>query len=119
MPVRARGRGTGLAPARSEGPAGRARARDPRRRPRARAAFRERERLGPRIGIPLDSRDPAAVLLSLTMIVAKGKTGETDLQDDAEALHAAVSDLVRIYQLRDRNQICCYDISVTQCYALE
>ena len=38
---------------------------------------------------------------------------------DAEALHAAVSDLVRIYQFRDRDRICCYDISVTQCYALE
>jgi MarR family transcriptional regulator, 2-MHQ and catechol-resistance regulon repressor len=41
------------------------------------------------------------------------------LLSDAEALHAAVSDLVRIYQFRDRDRICCYDISVTQCYALE
>lgn len=41
------------------------------------------------------------------------------LQQDAEALHAAVADLVRIYQFRDRDRICCYDISVTQCYALE
>ncbi|HEU0306214.1 MAG TPA: MarR family transcriptional regulator [Lysobacter sp.] len=41
------------------------------------------------------------------------------LQQDAEALHAAVSDLVRIYQFRDRDTICCYDVSVTQCYALE
>jgi MarR family transcriptional regulator, 2-MHQ and catechol-resistance regulon repressor len=38
---------------------------------------------------------------------------------DAEALHVAVSDLVRVYQFRDRDRICCYDISVTQCYALE
>ncbi|MDC8014989.1 MarR family winged helix-turn-helix transcriptional regulator [Tahibacter soli] len=38
---------------------------------------------------------------------------------DAEALHSAVSDLVRVYQFRDRDKICCYDISVTQCYALE
>ncbi len=38
---------------------------------------------------------------------------------DAAALHAAVSDLVRIYQFRDRDKICCYNISVTQCYALE
>ncbi|MFC5741546.1 MarR family winged helix-turn-helix transcriptional regulator [Dyella tabacisoli] len=30
-----------------------------------------------------------------------------------------MSDLVRIYQFRDRDKICCYDISVTQCYALE
>lgn len=27
--------------------------------------------------------------------------------------------MIRIYQFRDRDRICCYDISVTQCYALE
>lgn len=42
-----------------------------------------------------------------------------DLRQDAEALHAAVSSLVRLYQFRDRDKICCYDVSVTQCYALE
>ena len=41
------------------------------------------------------------------------------LQQDAEALHAALSSLVRIYQYRDRDRICCHDISVTQCHALE
>lgn len=41
------------------------------------------------------------------------------LEQDAQALHRAVSDLVRVYQFRDRNKICCHDISVTQCYALE
>lgn len=41
------------------------------------------------------------------------------LHRHAEALHAALSDLVRVYQFRDRDKICCYDISVTQCYALE
>jgi DNA-binding MarR family transcriptional regulator len=46
------------------------------------------------------------------------RAGE-DLALDAAALHAAVSDLVRIYQFRDRDRICCHDISVTQCYALE
>ncbi|HWU81020.1 MAG TPA: MarR family transcriptional regulator [Caulobacter sp.] len=38
---------------------------------------------------------------------------------DAAALNAAVGDLVRVYQFRDRDRICCYDVSVTQCYALE
>lgn len=38
---------------------------------------------------------------------------------DASALQAAVADLVRVYQFRDRDRICCHDISVTQCYALE
>src|SRR5688500_14528398 len=42
-----------------------------------------------------------------------------DLRADAEALHAAVADLVRVYQFRDRDRICCHDVSVTQCYALE
>jgi hypothetical protein len=34
-------------------------------------------------------------------------------------LHEALSELVRVYQFRDRDRICCHDISVTQCYALE
>jgi hypothetical protein len=50
--------------------------------------------------IQLDSRDAA-------------------LDRDAAALHAAVAALVRVYQFRDRDRICCHDISVTQCYALE
>jgi len=37
----------------------------------------------------------------------------------ATELHAAVSELVRLYQFRDRDRICCHDVSVTQCYALE
>ena len=41
------------------------------------------------------------------------------LDHDAAALQRAVADLVRVYQYRDRDRICCYDISVTQCYALE
>jgi DNA-binding MarR family transcriptional regulator len=41
------------------------------------------------------------------------------LEHDAIALHSAVADLVRVYQFRDRDRICCHDISVTQCYALE
>ena len=40
-------------------------------------------------------------------------------QRDAAALNAAVSELVRVYQFRDRDRICCHDISVTQCHALE
>jgi len=41
------------------------------------------------------------------------------LDRDAVALHQAVADLVRVYQFRDRDRICCHDVSVTQCYALE
>ncbi len=43
----------------------------------------------------------------------------SDLQRDAVALQSAVAELVRVYQFRDRDRICCHDISVTQCYALE
>ncbi len=48
-----------------------------------------------------------------------GSPGRDALRRDAEALHAAVSALVRLYQFRDRDRICCHDISVTQCHALE
>lgn len=41
------------------------------------------------------------------------------LDRDAEALQGAVADLVRVYQFRDRDRICCHDVSVTQCHALE
>lgn len=50
-----------------------------------------------------------------------GTRPKTDakLQEDAERLHSALSELVRVYQFRDRDRICCHDVSVTQCYALE
>jgi len=44
---------------------------------------------------------------------------KTALERDAADLQTAVADLVRVYQFRDRDRICCHDISVTQCYALE
>jgi len=42
-----------------------------------------------------------------------------DLHRDAQALQTALADLVRVYQFRDRDRICCHDVSVTQCHALE
>jgi DNA-binding MarR family transcriptional regulator len=41
------------------------------------------------------------------------------LDADATALHHALCELVRVYQFRDRDRICCHDVSVTQCYAIE
>ncbi len=38
---------------------------------------------------------------------------------DAVELYEALTALVRVYQFRDRDTICCHDVSVTQCYALE
>ncbi len=40
------------------------------------------------------------------------------LERDARSLYEALDDLVRLYQFRDRNVICCNDVSVTQCYAM-
>jgi MarR family 2-MHQ and catechol resistance regulon transcriptional repressor len=49
----------------------------------------------------------------------QSRDSRSTLDRDAAALQAAVADLVRVYQFRDRDRICCHDISVTQCYALE
>jgi DNA-binding MarR family transcriptional regulator len=43
----------------------------------------------------------------------------TPLSEQAKQLHKAVKGLVQKYQFRDRNDICCYGISVSQCYTLE
>ena len=45
--------------------------------------------------------------------------GDVGLAEDTVALHRALSELIRVYQFRDRDRICCFDVSVTQCYALE
>jgi DNA-binding MarR family transcriptional regulator len=47
------------------------------------------------------------------------KRKNEQLTQDAEDLYEAVNQLVRVYQFRDRDRICCYDVSVTQCYAVE
>jgi DNA-binding MarR family transcriptional regulator len=44
---------------------------------------------------------------------------EARLDAGAREVHEALSALVRVYQFRDRDRICCHDISVTQCHALE
>jgi DNA-binding MarR family transcriptional regulator len=41
------------------------------------------------------------------------------LSEQADQLHRAITALVKKYQFRDRNDICCYGISVSQCYTLE
>jgi len=42
-----------------------------------------------------------------------------ELASQAERLGEAVGDLVRAYQFRDRNEICCHGVSISQCYALD
>jgi DNA-binding MarR family transcriptional regulator len=45
--------------------------------------------------------------------------GDERLEADTVELNRALTELVRVYQFRDRDRICCYDVSVSQCYALE
>lgn len=47
------------------------------------------------------------------------KRKNDQLTQDSEDLYEALNQLVRVYQFRDRDRICCYDVSVTQCYAVE
>ena len=42
-----------------------------------------------------------------------------DLDRAADRLHRATKELIVRYQFRDRNQICCHGLSVSQCYALD
>ncbi len=44
---------------------------------------------------------------------------DPQLQQDAETLYEALGDLIRVYQFRDRDRICCHDLSITQCHALD
>ena len=41
------------------------------------------------------------------------------LDEGAERLHRLTKELIRRYQFRDWNQICCYGISISQCHILD
>lgn len=41
------------------------------------------------------------------------------LTGQARRLHDIFAELVRRYQFRDRDQVCCHDLSISQCYALQ
>ena len=45
--------------------------------------------------------------------------GPIRVDEGAERLHRLTKELIRRYQFRDWNQICCYGISVSQCYILD
>lgn len=44
---------------------------------------------------------------------------DTTLTRQARELQDALTEFIRVYQFRDRDRICCHDVSVTQCYALD
>jgi MarR family transcriptional regulator, 2-MHQ and catechol-resistance regulon repressor len=58
----------------------------------------------------MEARNPLPILT---------EPSDPALERDAQALYGALSDLIRVYQFRDRDRICCHDVSVSQCYALE
>ncbi len=41
------------------------------------------------------------------------------LDELALKIHRAMMDLVRVYRFRDRDRVCCYDVSVSQSHALD
>jgi|HubBroStandDraft_3_1064219.scaffolds.fasta_scaffold27671_3 MarR family 2-MHQ and catechol resistance regulon transcriptional repressor len=43
----------------------------------------------------------------------------TELAADAASFYDALQELLRVAQFRDRERVCCYDISVSECYGLE
>ncbi len=53
------------------------------------------------------------------MTDSPGRTRKPAATAEALELYEALNGLVRVYQFRDRDRICCHDVSVTQCYALE
>jgi MarR family 2-MHQ and catechol resistance regulon transcriptional repressor len=61
--------------------------------------------------------DAAASCCGAPVGVSEGP-GDPQLDADTLALHRTFSELLRVFQFRDRDRICCHDISVTQCYAL-
>ena len=48
-----------------------------------------------------------------------GTIHKPTLVRDAARLQEALSGLIRLLQFRDRDRACCYDLSVSQCHALE
>ena len=52
-------------------------------------------------------------------IAGESRPADASLDADTAGLHEVLYDLKRVYQYRDRDRICCYDISVTQSWALE
>lgn len=44
---------------------------------------------------------------------------KSSLDAQAERIGEVFGDLIRAYQFRDRNEICCHGVSVSQCYTLE
>ncbi|HVT16016.1 MAG TPA: MarR family transcriptional regulator [Thermoanaerobaculia bacterium] len=44
---------------------------------------------------------------------------DAELAAEVAEFYDALQELLRVAQFRDRERICCYDISITECYSLE
>jgi len=44
---------------------------------------------------------------------------DTHIEYDAKALQSALTRFLRVYRYRDREIVCCYDVSAEQCHAIE
>ena len=53
------------------------------------------------------------------MKAASDSVQDECLATDTRSFYEALSELLRVYQFRDRDRICCHDVSIPQCYALE
>ena len=56
---------------------------------------------------------------SRTLPLVGASTADPRLLEDAHSFYGMLSELLRVVQFRDRDRACCYDVSVTQCYALK
>jgi DNA-binding MarR family transcriptional regulator len=56
--------------------------------------------------------------MSRAQTVPPPSSPASSLDADARQLHRVLDELMRVVQFRDRDRICCHDVSVTQCYAL-
>lgn len=57
--------------------------------------------------MPLDKRDARSYITCMVQ------------EYDPRELYGALSELARRYQFRNRDEVCCYGLTVSQCYALE
>ena len=49
----------------------------------------------------------------------RAEQSDPALTEDARKLAGSLGELIRVVQFRDRDRACCYDVSVSQCYALK
>jgi MarR family transcriptional regulator, 2-MHQ and catechol-resistance regulon repressor len=52
------------------------------------------------------------------MTLTQIQPADPTLREDAAVLRRSLSELIRVYGFRDRDRICCHDVSVTQSHAL-